>query len=432
MSAEPLPPSLYAATTPPGPIPPPLRADAVTDVAIVGGGFTGLSVALHLAEAGIDTVLLEAHEPGWGASGRNGGQVNPGLKLDPDAIVAKFGEAVGQELIDLSYGGPQALFDTIARHQIRCDARQQGTLRAARGAIAGEAVRASADQCIRRGMPVEWLDAEAMHRITGSDTYAGGMLDRRGGDVNPLALARGLAQAAANAGVRLHGGTRVTALRREGELWHLATGSGGTLSAKRVVLGTNGYSDRRLMPGLAQSVIPVFSSIVATGPLPSGLAEAMLPARCSVYEAGTITVYYRIDQQGRLVLGGRGPQRPIGSVDPVRYLIRHAERLWPGLRGAVTWTHGWNGQLAMTRDHLPHLHTPAPGLYALLGYNGRGVALSHALGKALAAALATGARMPLPGTPVVPVPLHRFWRIGVSAGMLAGRVRDAVERRRGA
>lgn len=427
MSAEPLPPSLYAATTSPGPAMPPLAADATADVAIVGGGFTGLSLALHLAEAGVDAVLLEAHEAGWGASGRNGGQVNPGLKLDPDAIVAKFGESVGQGLIDLSYGAPQALFDVIARHQIRCDARQQGTLRAARGAVAGEAVHASAQQCIARGMPVEWLDAAAMHRLTGSDTYAGGMLDRRGGDVNPLALARGLAQAAQNAGARLHGGTRATALRREGEGWHIATDAGGALRAKRVVLGTNGYSDR-LVPGLAQSVIPVFSSIVATAPLPAGLAEAMLPARCSVYEAGTITVYYRIDLQGRLVLGGRGPQHPIGSTDPVRYLIRHAERLWPGLRGAVAWTHGWNGQLAMTRDHLPHVHTPEPGLHALLGYNGRGVALSHALGKALAATLATGAPMPLPATPVVPVPLHRFWRIGVSAGMLAGRVKDAAGR----
>lgn len=430
MSAEPLPPSLYAAATPAGPAMPPLHADATTDVAIVGGGFTGLSVALHLAEAGVDTVLLEAREPGWGASGRNGGQVNPGLKLDPDEIVAKFGESIGQGLIDLSWGAPQSLFDTIARHQIRCDARQQGTLRAARGAVAGAAVRASAGQCIGHGMPVEWLDAEAMRGLTGSDGYAGGMLDRRGGDVNPLALARGLAQAALNAGARLHDATRAIALRREGDLWHIATEAGATLRAKRVVLGTNGYSDR-LWPGLARSVIPVFSSIVATAPLPAELAEAMLPARCSVYEAGTITVYYRIDLQGRLVLGGRGPQRPIGSVDPVRYLIRHAERLWPGLRRAVTWTHGWNGQLAMTRDHLPHLHTPAPGLHALLGYNGRGVALSHALGKALAAALATGAPMPLPSSSLVPVPLHRFWRIGVAAGMLAGRMKDAVERRRG-
>lgn len=430
MTAEPLPPSLYAATTPPGPPTPPLAADARTDVAIVGGGITGLSLALHLGEAGVEATLLEANEPGWGASGRNGGQVNPGLKPDPDAVLATFGERTGRALVDLAWGAPDALFATIARHQIRCEARQQGTLRAARGAAAARAVRASADEDAAHGMPVRWLDAAAMEQATGSAAYAGGMLDPRGGDVNPLALSRGLAAAALRAGARLHGATRATALRRDGDGWEIGTAAGFTLRARRVVLATNGYSDA-LLPGLAQSVVPVFSSIVATAPLPAPLAEAILPARCSVYEAGTITVYYRVDAEGRLILGGRGPQYPIGAIDPIRYLIRHAGRLWPRLRGAVAWTHGWNGQIAMTRDHLPHLHTPAPGLYALLGYNGRGVALAHALGKALAASLATGAAMPLPASPIAPIPLHRFWRLGVAAGMLAGRARDAVERWRG-
>ena len=423
-----LPPSLYADVTPPGPAAVPLGVDTSAEVAVIGGGFTGLSLALHLAEMGRDVVLLETAEPGWGASGRNGGQVNPGLKLDPDAIEQTFGRA-GPALIDLSYGAPQALFDTITRHQIRCDARQNGTLRAARGALAAASVRVSAEQCIRRGMPVEWLDAPAMRRVTGSDSYDGGMIDRRGGDVNPLALARGLAEAAIRAGARLHFPARVTGLRAEGGAWTLQTEGGATLRARQVVLGTNGYSDT-LWPGLARSVLPVFSSIIATAPLPEALAASILPQRCSAYEAGIVTVYYRIDQANRLVLGGRGPQRAIRSPEQVRYLIRHAERLWPALRGAAEWTHGWNGQLAMTPDHLPHLHRPAPGLFALLGYNGRGLALANALGRSLARELAGGAPMPLPTVPVRSIPFHRFWRLGVSAGMLAGQARDAIDRRR--
>ncbi|MBP0444100.1 FAD-binding oxidoreductase [Roseomonas sp. SSH11] len=423
-----LPPSLYADVTPAGPGAAPLRPGATAEVAVIGGGFTGLSVALHLAEAGRDVALLEAHEPGWGASGRNGGQVNPGLKLDPDAIEARFGPATGAALIELSYGAPQALFDTIARHQIRCDARQQGTLRAARGDVAARAVHESATQCITRGMPVEWLDRAAMRSLTGSSEYAGGLIDRRGGDVNPLALARGLARAAANAGARLHFPARATGLRREGGAWHVQTENGDVLRAEQVVLGTNGYSDG-LWPGLSRSVVPVFSSIVATKPLPDALAAAVLPQRCSAYEAGIVTMYYRVDQENRLVLGGRGPQRAIRSPDQVRYLIHHAERLWPGLRGTAEWTHGWNGQLAMTADHLPHVHRPAPGLVAMLGYNGRGVALANALGKALARELSGGDPVPQPDQPIRAIPFQRFWRLGVTAGMLAGRARDAIDRR---
>lgn len=424
-AAPSLPPSLYAATARPAPPTPPLDGDARADVLVIGAGFTGLSTALHLAERGVRVVVLDAAEPGWGASGRNGGQVNPGLKPDPDEVERDFGPDLGGRMVRFAWGAPETTFALIRRWQIACDARQGGTLRAAYQPRHAEGLRRSAEQGMRRGFPVRLLDEDAARAATGHGRYRAIMLDASGGDVQPLDYARGLADAALRAGARIHGGTPVTRLVREGGTWYTTTPA-GVVRADMVVLGTNGYTDD-LWPGLRRSVVPVFSSIVATAPLAPEVARGILPLRGSLYESGNITVYLRVDQAGRLLIGGRGPQRPIDGPGPVRYLVRYAERLWPVLAGAA-WTHGWNGQLAMTRDHYPHIHEPAPGLYACLGYNGRGVALSTAMGGEIAK-LATGtpARdIAMPVTPIRPMAFHGFWRLGVMAKVMEGRIRDRL------
>lgn len=417
-----LPPSLYAKTALPAPLTPPLLGDAQAETCVIGGGFTGLSCALHLAEAGRDVLLIEAEEPGWGASGRNGGQVNPGLKPDPDQVIADHGEDLGGRMLELSYGAPDAVFDLIRRHQISCEARQEGTIRAAIGAKNAIEVRRTAEQCARRGWPVEYLGAEILAELIGTDRYAGAMLDRRGGDVQPLSYARGLARAALQQGARVHGATPAHGLEQTHEGWRVATPH-GAITARHVVLATNGYTGD-LWPGLRASVVPVFSSIAATAPLEEALARRIMPLRASLYEAGNITVYYRRDRQNRLLMGGRGPQRPITDTQPIAYLKDYAVRLWPELAG-VEWTHGWNGQLAMTQDHYPHLHEPAPGLLAALGYNGRGVAMGTAMGRQLAQRI-LGAGVDMPVTPVVPIAFHRFWRLGVVARVWQGRLRDQL------
>lgn len=415
-------PSLYAATAAPGPDCPPLEGEARADVCVIGAGFTGLSAALHLAEGGAQVVVLEAEEPGFGASGRNGGQVNPGLKPDPDTIEQEFGPELGARMVALSWGAPDAVFTLIRRHQIACEARQGGTIRAALGPRNAEAVRRSAEQSARRSGQAQWLDAAATAEATGTDRYAGAMLDRRGGDLHPLAYARGLARAAIGQGARIHAASPAITLKREGALWRVATPR-GAVRAEQVILATNGYTDA-LWPGLARSVVPVFSSIAASAPMPAAMQATVLPLRASLYEAGNITVYYRVDQAGRLLMGGRGPQRAIRDTAPIRYLIAYAGRLWPGA-AALDWTHGWNGQLAMTEDHYPHLHQPAPGLYAALGYNGRGVAMATVMGMELARWLRGG--MPdMPVTDIRPIPFHGFWKLGVLAKVWEGRVRDRL------
>lgn len=420
-----LPPSVYAAFARPAPPTPPLDGSRQADVVVIGGGFTGLSTALHLAEQGAAVVVLEAHEPGWGASGRNGGHVNPGLKPDPDEVEADFGPDLGARMVRFAWGAPATTFALIKRWQIACDARQGGTLRAAFRARHAAGVRRSAEQGMRRGLPVTLLEGAAAREATGTDRYAAIMRDASGGDVHPLDFARGLAGAAMQAGATVHGGSQVQRLHRTAGLWEVTTPT-GTVSAAAVVLGTNGYTDD-LHPGLRQSVVPVFSSIAASAPLAPDVARAVMPSRAVLYETGPITVYLRVDRDGRLIIGGRGPQRPIMDAAPVSYLIRYAERLWPAVKGAA-WTHGWNGQLAMTRDHYPHIHQPAPGLFACLGYNGRGVALSTAMGGEVARLVlgADPAEIAMPVTPIRPIPLHGFWRLAVMAKVLDGRIRDRL------
>ena len=420
-----LPPSLYAENAIEAAPTPPLDGETRADVVVIGGGFTGLSAALHLAEAGTDTVLIEAEEPGWGASGRNGGQVNPGLKPDPDEVERDFGPDLGARMLALSYGAPDAVFEIIRRHQIACEARQDGTIRAAIDARSAAAVARSADQCARRGWPVTFANAAEAAAMTGTDRYTGAMVDARGGDVHPLSYARGLARAAMGQGARIHGGTRATGIARSGAAWRVTTPR-GAVTAPHVVLATNGYTDD-LWPDLRRSVVPVFSSIAATEPLPDDVARRIMPRRASLYEAGRITVYYRMDRGNRLLMGGRGPQSPIRDPSPVRYLTDYAKRLWPGLDG-VRWTHGWNGQLAMTKDHYPHLHEPAPGVIAALGYNGRGVAMATQMGRQIARRLAgtPAEALDMPVTSIKPIPFHGFWRLAVLAKVWEGRVLDRL------
>jgi glycine/D-amino acid oxidase-like deaminating enzyme len=402
-----------------------MEGDRSADVAVVGGGLTGLSTALSLAEGGVDVVVLEAHEPGWGASGRNGGQVNPGLKHDPDRIEAEFGADLGSRMVAMSGNAPNVVFDLIRRYQISCEALQSGTLRAAFTHRSADAVCLTARQCEQRAMPVEMLQGNAMAGATGTRRYLCAMLDRRGGKLNPLGYARGLAQAAMQAGVVVHGSTPVSRMHRNAGAWHLVTPS-GTVRAKQVVLATNGYTDG-LWPGLARSIVPIFSAIAATEPLPPDLAAGVMPSQSVLYEAESITVYYRLDQGCRLLMGGRSALREIASPAELPHLMRYARCLWPQL-AAVRWTHGWSGQLAITPDHYPHVHEPAPGVMACLGYNGRGVAMATAMGPQIARRILGGsaATIDMPVTTMRQIPFHPLWRSAVAARVVYGLLRDAL------
>jgi glycine/D-amino acid oxidase-like deaminating enzyme len=417
-------PNLYRDTAEQAPPTPPLDGDRRADVVVVGGGFTGLSTALHAAEKGALVVLLEAEGPGWGASGRNGGQVNPGLKLDPDVVERDFGADLGSRMNALAGAAPDLVFALVERHGIPCAARRNGTLRAAIHPKQAAKIRTTFEQLARRGAPVEFLDRAAIAAATGTDRYLAAIRDRRGGDLNPLSYARGLAAAAMRAGAAVHGGTRVSSLERRGASWAVATGS-GTVLAEHVVLATNGYTDD-LWPHLRRTIVPVFGAMAATVTLPDSLARVIMPGRGVLYESAAVTVYYRVDDGQRLLLGGRGPMREITSTASIPHLLAYARRLWPDLRD-VAWSHAWGGRLAMTRDQYPHLHEPAPGIIACLGYNGRGVAMATSMGAQVAQRITDPAGpLPMPITGLKPIGLHSLWPLAVRAAIARGRVADLL------
>ena len=190
------------------------------------------------------------------------------------------------------------------------------------------------------------------------------------------------------------------------------------------MLATNGYTDG-LWNGLRRTLVPVYSGVVATEPLPEEVARTIMPMASSVYEIGKVTVYYRLDRGNRLLMGGRCRQSDAETPEQMAFLVRYALRLWPQLRG-FRWTHGWNGQLAVTTDHYPHIHEPADGVLTCLGYNGRGVAMSSAMGPQLAKRILGGkaAEIDMPITDLKEIPFHDLWKTAVAARITYGRIRD--------
>jgi glycine/D-amino acid oxidase-like deaminating enzyme len=318
-------------------------------------------------------------------------------------------------MVALSWNAPNVVFDLIARHQITCEASQSGTMRAAYQANNAGDIRSAYEQGARRGMPVEFVDRDGMRARTGTDRYLCALLDARGGHVNPLGYARGLAQAAMQAGAKVHGGTPATKMWRNGSAWRVATPS-GTVTADRLILGTNGYTDD-LWPKLRRS------GIAASEPLPDPIAQEIMPHRASLYELGKITTYYRLDQSNRVLMGGRSRQGHITGPDELGFLIRYAKRLWPQA-APFRWTHGWSGQLAITPDHYPHFHEPAPGVLVCIAYNGRGVAMATAMGPQLAVRTADNAEIDMPITTLREIPFHGLWKLAVHARVVYGRIRD--------
>ena len=391
----------------------PLEGDRRADVAVVGAGYTGLSAALHLAERGVGVAVLDAAEPGWGASGRNGGQIIPGLKHDPDELERQFGRETGGRMWQIAGGAADFVFELIARHKISCHAQQCGWIAAAPHAAALESVRSRTEQWLRRGAAVELLDRRRIQELTGTTGYVGGMLDRRAGALQPLAFVRGLAWAAQQAGAAIHGGSLVRGLEVAPGGWRVDT-QAGSVTARSVILATNAYTDD-LWPGLRRTVLPVQSYQVATQPLAEDVRRQVLPGGQVVSDLRRILFYFRLDPEGRLLMGGRGPLDDRGDPALFARLETVARRFFPQI-GAPRWEHRWSGRVALTADHLPHLHEPRPDLLIGLGYNGRGVAMATVMGKLLAdrALGASPAELGWPVTPIEPIRLHA-WRLPVMA-----------------
>ena len=378
-----------------------LDGDVTCDVAIVGGGFTGLSTALHGAMAGLNCHVLEAQHVGYGGSGRNVGLVNAGLWLPPQDVHDKLGKAKGAELIDRLGKMPEYVFSLIEKHRIECEVTHTGTIHAAHSPKGFEDLARRAEEWQRLGAPVDLLDAETTAQKTGTTKFHGGLLDHRAGTINPMGYARGLARAALDAGATISTGVTATELKREGDLWKVRT-SRGTVTAKHVVLGTNAYTDT-LWPGLKQTYTMIHFFQLSTEPLGDRAAH-ILPERQGLWDTARVMFSLRRDAFGRLIIGSMGAVHGGMTGLSRRWAEKNLARLFPEL-GKVEFDNAWHGQIAMTPNHLFRIHKLAEGLYSPIGYNGRGITTGTMFGKALAELL-TGASedtLPVPFTPLDPV-----------------------------
>lgn len=388
------------------------------DVAIVGGGFTGLSTALHCAEAGLSACVLEAGQIGFGGSGRNVGLVNAGIWLPPTQVREKLGDTYGPRFLKRFGDGPARVFDLIEKHQIRCEATREGTIHAAHAPSGLKDLEARWKEWNSLGEPVDLLSRSEVAARTGTNMFHGGLWDHRAGTINPMAYCRGLARAANAAGARICTGVRAETLRKDQNGWSVQTDR-GTLRAASVVLGTNAYTDA-LWPGLAQSYTPIYYFQLATEPL-GEISDAILPHGQGIWDTAPIMSSLRKDRSGRLILGSMG--KLIGTKSnglSHRWAQKRLSRMFPDL-GRVRFKEAWHGRIAMTPDHIPRIHVLDDGLYTPIGYNGRGITTGTIFGEGIAGLL-TGMKhedLPLPLTEpasVASAPLMaRFYNIAFSA-----------------
>lgn len=361
----------------------PLTRHVDTEVAIIGAGFTGLSSAVHLAEAGTEVVLLDAHRVGWGASGRNGGQLGSGYNVDLDGLVERLGAARMRHAWQVAQDSKACAHALAERHDIDMHYRAGIVLAAHRARyVPGLHRAADAQRRLVGYTEIESLDRAGLQRHVASDDYHGGTLDHGAGHIDPLALALGLGDACDRLGVQVHERSPVLRLESAASGYRLVTPE-GTVRAAKVIVATNGYHDD-LLPDLSRHIMPVNSFVVATEPL-GELAEQLLPTDVALADTRFVVGYGRRSRDGRLVFGGaEGYTYRFDAGFPDR-VARAVRRVFPPLSG-VRMTHAWGGTLAITPSRLPYVRERTQGLIVAGGWSGHGVALSLGTGQAIARA----------------------------------------------
>ena len=384
MSA-PYPDSYYAATRHPAPPLEKLVGDARCDVAILGGGLTGLSAALELAERGYRVILLEAHRLGWGASGRNGGQVLNGYSADTTGMIATLGLDTARALMALSNQAVALVKQRVARHGIDCDLTQGYVMAALKPrqlqALTAETVQLARDMDETR---LEIWDRDRLWRAVRSPRYCGGIHDPDGAHLHPLNFCLGLAAAARAAGARLHEDSPVQRVE-ESATPRLITGE-GSVTADWLLICGDGYLGPAYRPA-SDHMMPVASCIVATEPLGAERVADLFGQSLAVADANVVLDYFRPTADGRLLFGGLADYAGREPADIRAALRPRLERVFPQLSG-VGLSHGWGGLIGLTRNRLPQITRTAPCTLIAQGYSGHGVALATLAGQILAETIA--------------------------------------------
>jgi len=402
--------SYYAATAVPPPRLPVLSENIEADLVVIGGGCTGLSAALHAAESGLRVVLLEGGRVGWGASGRNGGQIIPGLRQGPRQLSKRYGLEEARRLFQLAVSARDLVTGLVKKHSIPCDLALTGHIHAEVSADL-DALKDEAEFAAEKmDYPhLAVLDKEQLAEELISEHYSGGLLDRKGGHFHPLNYALGLAKAAQAAGVLIYEDSIVTDLIYNDKV--TTKTALGLVTAPQGILACDALLGK-LHPKLAGRIMPIASHIVTTAPLP---ADRLPILRNRAISDSYFSVnYYRMTADNRLLFGGGERYFPRNTKQIAPIVRKPLEKIFPSLKG-VEITHAWGGMVSVTTSRLPDIGRTGP-LYYAQGYSGQGAILSTLAGKLLADA-AAGSRdgfdvlsriapPPFPGGTALRTPLH--------------------------
>ncbi len=397
-------PSYYAATMVDGPAAKGLVGQQRADVCIVGGGYTGLSAALQLAERGRSVALLEAGPVGWGASGRNGGQVHVGMRQSQRWLEKAVGVEDARRLWAMSLDARAHLDHLIQDYRIACDFRP--------GYLHGDHKRKYVSHTLQdvRFMrdnygydQLRFVDRDEIQAMVATSDYFGGSFDARGGHLHPLNLALGIARAARVAGALIFPHSRVTAIRPSQRVWRVETAAGAVL-ADEVVLACGGYLDG-LEPVVDAHVMPINNYIATTTPFGENAARRLINGCFSISDSRFVVNYYRMTPDNRLLFGG-GENYSYSFPKNIGEFVRpHMERVFPQL-GGVKIEYAWGGTLSVTPTRLPFVREIKPGFFNVSGFSGLGVVLAPYFGKILGDAIAGDrdmfdrlTRLPVPSFP---------------------------------
>lgn len=360
---------------------------AATEIAVVGAGYTGLAAALALARRGVRTTVLEGEQVGFGASSRNGGMVLTGLKLGPEALLRRYGEARARAFFDASLAAIDSLERLIARERIECAYARSGHIEVACTARHFQTL-ARTQSVLEHTFhhPVALLSCDDLRSELGSNVYAGGLLDERSGSLDPYRYALGLAEAARRAGAAIVESAAVRQIERRGNGWRLVT-TQGELTCDGVLIATGAYGGPEFST-LQRRIVPVGSYVIATERLPPSLAKQLVPNNRMVFDTKRLLHYFRLTPDSRVLFGGRAAFLPANRESTrrsARILSNDMSEVFPQLRDAkVDYT--WGGTLDVTFDLMPHAGT-LEGRYFATGYAGHGVALATLLGTLAAEAM---------------------------------------------
>lgn len=407
---------LWEATAIPAPDCPAMEGDQDADVAIVGAGVTGLSAALTLADLGMRVAVVEAGIVGGGAAGRSSGLVNAGMWIPPSQIQQTLGLMYGSRLLDVLGEAPKAVFRLIERYKIDCDPVRKGTLQCAVGAGGLKAIEERAETWRAIGADVELLDRGQTKTRTGSDFYAGALMDNRTGMLQPLSYVRGLADAALNVGARVFNKTCVSSFAQKAGRWQLKT-TDGVVKCEKVLIATDTYALTNAF-GLKQEFanLPYFN--VATAPLSASQLAAVLPSQQAFIDTRKILSSFRLDREGRLIVGSIGTLTGWGRSIHADWAKRAIVKVFPALRG-IELQYGWYGSIGITTTHMPAIHRPAQNVFAVGGYNGRGIAAGTVFGEMIGKVMAgemNELELPVPISDVEPSKFSALREVGFEWG----------------